>query len=655
MMTTATRNHPATAFTPHAAPERPCDTPSSVPYQQDHADNVLLTGARPEGLPLEQIPAETRRLLEITLPGEGLRLLAHLLQYATCYPEQTLPAPWVTRLCTSSAQPRTLIVVRSLKALAQSSGSPCGPDRYGHLVLACEALGMLTRRVHRCGATYATVLSVALEPRALTPAVIQACQQRERRYSNPRVQRLLCAVRLRAQAALPQAAPSPSIHSLLSQMEVLVQYYEQHGSTQAPLFHLMMQMMRLLLSTPLFHEMEAEEQDLSIFSGGGPADHNGYFVQLDDRNQLAAHVSPESSGVSVSGRFVPSDRTDLSEQSNSSFTSGQDLHHESRFVPLYDKNLLASPASQTEATQVPRQMSRFVSYKGTNLASSLSINDSFSPERGNEKKKASSLIDTAGSRHYVQIPAAIQQAQSCQEQMEEQDREQPTQIRKEALHYASLLDGDTQWLGKLVQCVRQYSPSLRRLACIATLARLYDPKRSRLERPGAWFVHTCKLLAQGALQLSEEVYLWAATELDMEQIATALQQGYLAPEPEVPVPSSRTQTEPLPTAFDGSAEQGAPEQYEEQWESGATPPSSEPMDRAMAEQLAAKVRQDVASDPFPSQIELLPGKHPGYWRVLLIWKQGVEVLLDTEEEWVSYLSRVQATAEIMKMFHSGCS
>jgi hypothetical protein len=121
---------------------------------------VVLAGSHPEGLPLEQVPTETRRLLEIALPGEGLRLLAHLLRYATCAPEQTLPAPWLARLSALPALPHALIVVRSLKALAQSPGSPCGADRYSHLVLACEALGILTRRVHRCGTAYATVLPV---------------------------------------------------------------------------------------------------------------------------------------------------------------------------------------------------------------------------------------------------------------------------------------------------------------------------------------------------------------------------------------------------------------------------------------------------------------------------------------------------------------
>jgi hypothetical protein len=471
------------------------------------------------------------------------------------------------------------------------------------------------------------------------------------------------------QAILPQAT-WPSIDGLLSQLEALVQHYEQHGSSQAPMLHLLHQMMRLMLSTMPSNEVGADEQNLSFVSIEEPVDLDGSIAPPASRNQSAALISPESRFVPHSDRFLvsvpiqasrllPSDGTNLPIRPNASLASKHDLHHECGFPPPDGTNALALPASQTATMSASGKTSRLLPPDGTNLPEALSINDSFSQERYNEKKKASSFIDRAASGQEVQVPStwleaqsSPMQAQSCTEPRGEENRDgnSAVQIRQEAVRYAYLLDGDTQWLGKLVLCVRQYPAHLRRLACIATLVRLYvSDGRSRPNRPGAWFSHTCKLLAQGVLQLPEEVYQWAATELDEEQIATAIQQGYLPPEPEESGPSAWMGSEPSPTAFDTWAEQP------EQWEHVAAPPSTEPMDREMAEQLAAKVSRDVASDPFPSQIELLPGRHPGRWRVLLTWNEGVEVPLDTEEEWVSYFSRVQATATLMEGIGPGRS
>jgi hypothetical protein len=146
------------------------------------------------------------------------------------------------------------------------------------------------------------------------------------------------------------------------------------------------------------------------------------------------------------------------------------------------------------------------------------------------------------------------------------------------------------------------------------------------------------------------VYQWAATALDEEQIAAAMQNGQLFPEPEEllsPIWSKTGQQQALDDERTGLISEEA-----DYWTSNAMPPSSEPMDRMMAEQLAARISQDVTSDNYPSQVEILESRYPGIWQVLLIWKQGIEVLLDTEEQWVSYFSRVQDTATVMKLTNS---
>ncbi|GHO96517.1 hypothetical protein KSF_065650 [Reticulibacter mediterranei] len=707
---------------------------TSTQEQGQYKDEVLLPGSCPEGVSLEQVPAETRHLLEVALPEEGSRLLAHLLRYATCTPQHTLPATWAARIEKMSDEPRALVVVRSLKALAHSEDSPCGPDRYHHLTLACEALGILTRQVHRCGAAYCTVLSVALHPTyALPPAIIQTCQQMEQRYANPRVQRLLISVRMRVQAQISSStqSSSPAIQPLLFHMEQLVQHYEQQAVPQAPLVHLIHQMLRLVLENTYFPAPTEQDMHLSQSLFQQQSASSDSFVQKPGSN-------PASMQIPAPAHM-------------------QALNQENSFEPSESRNLPERDTYLSAGMPTARKRNRFLPSQSRNLSSSVSINDSFFQERFYENK-AATFIDrivpgtselssvqpsplpsrptsarrrTASSAHPTsneaeftasqlgqqhfsqseyqeavlnQYPApegqhtshsrnmrhsrrastperavfATQdtmqkgayehpaqsphtwqqvaqsshtQAQSSFEQEEAyRDSRNHTQIRREAALYARLLDGHARWMGKLVQCVQQYPANIRRLAFIDTLSRLYGPDgRGRPNRPGAWFCYTCERLTHEEVPLPDEVYQWAATELDEEQIASAIQSGQLFP---------RTEELQSPI-WPGTGQQQAPEderagfilEEADHWAGSAMPPSQEPMDRAMAEQLAARVSQDVASDSDPSQVEILESRYLGIWQVLLIWKQGVEVLLDTEEQWVSYFKRVQDTAALMKLMN----
>src|SRR5579884_3976680 len=117
--------------------------------EQAHDPQVLPIGVCPEGVPVERVSTETLRLVEVALPQQGRALLAHLLCYATCRPKSTLPPGWSWLDSEVTSEPSALVVVRSLKAVAQAEGAPCGPDRYYQLVLVLEALQVLKRRVHR--------------------------------------------------------------------------------------------------------------------------------------------------------------------------------------------------------------------------------------------------------------------------------------------------------------------------------------------------------------------------------------------------------------------------------------------------------------------------------------------------------------------------
>ncbi|WP_220209384.1 hypothetical protein [Reticulibacter mediterranei] len=364
---------------------QPSPTPSNenVP---SHPDPLFLEGSHPEGISLDHLPLDTQRLLELALPEEGLRVLAHLLRYATLQPSRTLPPLWAARVSEPSDQPPALVIVRSLKALAHTSDSPCGADRYFHLVTICEALGIVSRRVHRLGSHYATVLLITLHPCRLTPSVLLHCQELERRYRNPRLGRFLRQVQARLQSHLsvlpapeaPSTFHSGGVEVLLTHMRQLVEGSVQRGIPQADLLQLIEQMLRLVLQ-------HSARLSLPVSTHTPP----GRNLTHRDRNVPHAldRVLPQES------RNLPVAETCTSE-------------HPAGFSPHMGRNLSTKSSVRAAETCPPEQKSGFLPHTdrnptegraeprkpGRNLTTTVSMSDSLVLQKKRDLEREA-LID----------------------------------------------------------------------------------------------------------------------------------------------------------------------------------------------------------------------------------------------------------------------
>lgn len=672
----------------------------------EQEQEVLPAGFHPESIRVEHLPAETIHLVEVALPEQGRVLLAHLLRYATCTPQSTLPAAWASLSEHEDRERRALVVVRSLKALARAEGAPCGPDRYYQLVLVLEALQVLKRRVHRTRVSpheYVTVLSVSLDPQPCPlPTLLRSCSQVERTYANPKVKRLLIQARERLHATL-QASAAPELHQIVSQMEHLAQRYHAQGLPQAPLLALVQQ----VLSALLYIDSAAQHQetmDTGISAPGWQVSHDTdgegvsslmaeatYTISLSDQD--AEPPSQEESFLPDVGKKLPVDSFSCSQaQSSSPKRLKQGFHREKKklqepetpkawweqaeqridasatvepFLPEGGKKLpdeenraymetptrpyrvstmvwpeqdthcehavsdamdaqdLVSGKKQPEHGKKPQppsshvvtsfahrgdeltiEVGSFLPESGKKLSASVSINDSSFKTRLLENEE--SMIDPVISSYHD--PRPIQE------------------IRHEAQRYARLLDGDERWLGKLVNCIKQYPPHIRRLAAIGTLSRLYGPQwRGQIQHPGAWFCRTCERFTHNPNMIPESVQQWAATTLDYEEIATALQQGYAAPTAPSHQVRHASTLRPAPTGSIGGDEAG-----------------QDRMDQHRAEYLRARIEQEVQEgSEIGAYVQMLPELHTGIWRIVLIWEDGIEVPLANEAQWISYWTSIQ--------------
>jgi hypothetical protein len=640
---------------------------------------VLPAGFHPEGMSVEHLSAEMICLVEVALPEQGRALLAHLLSYATCTPQSTLPAAWASLDEHQEREQTALVVVRSLKALAQAEGAPCGPDRYYQLVLVLEALQVLKRRVHRHRASpheYVTVLSVSLDPHPCSlPTLLRSCSQTERTYANPKVKRLLMQARGRLHATL-QSSVAPELHQIVSQMEQIIQQYHAQGLPQAPLLALIQQVLvsvlhagtparrrgtieagisALPLQTPFatdldgFSSLMAEEthamnlsdqgvkappQVESFLPEGGkklPDEDDGpYMGRPSPAYQVPATAWNEQDVVS--GKKLPENgKKQRARTSHVTMSPAETLTEVGSFLPEGGKKQrLRSSHVVTSSPSSGGEVGSFLPESGKKQPASVSINDSSLKTKILENEE--SLIDTAVSSSY-RDPRPIQE------------------IRREAGRYARLLDGDERWLGKLVNCVKQYPPHIRRLAAIGTLSRLYGPEgRGQLQHPGAWFCRTCERFAQSPQIVPESVQQWAATNLDDEKIAAALQQGYPAPGAQSELfTSSRQATHSSTSHPDPTGSTGG---YGEHQTSGKRSAQRQAgMDQRMAEHLQARIEREVREgSAVGAQGQVISGQHTGTWMVVLTWEDGIEVLLENEAEWVSYWTGVQETVALQQRY-----